>query len=62
MLVLLFSLGIMDNQTPGTSRDNRGRNLRPKRKLNDADIAAIIHEIDGFDVSNLELSDNDDIV
>ena len=40
----------MDNQTSGTSRDNGGRNLRPKRKLNDVDIAAMIHEMDGFDV------------
>ena len=51
----------MDNETPGTSRDHGGRNLRPKRKLNDADIAAMIHEMDGFDVSDLELSDDDDI-
>ena len=51
----------MDSQTPGNSRDNGGRNLRPKKKLNEAEIDVLIHELAGLDESDLELSDDDEV-
>lgn len=54
----MFSTGMMNNEMPGTSKDVRGRILRPRRTLNPAQIAALVHELD---VSDLELSDDDEI-
>ena len=51
----------MEGQIAETSMDTRGRILRPKKKLNDAEIATMLNEMDGFDDLDLDLSDEDDI-
>lgn len=53
---------MMGDQAPGTSHDGKRRSLRPHRKLNETNIAAMLEELDQMDISDIDLSDDEDVV